>query len=759
MRGMRSSRTGPSLLALVVLAAAPLLVACGADDPRDDAPVLEVAWTSVAEGWDAYRTPSVADEDIWVYRSHESRALVGVSLDDGAVAWTSPLGEVCAFSAIDDAGSLAVQSGPRCSTLTVLDVTSGETRWTDTVRFPDDTYPSKRGLSLGISAETVTVATRCGIERWALADGAFRSRLQARGENEYCRPSATSGDLAIVADRTGLIGYDSETGALRWRRPGATAAVHRIHAVDPLLADVAIDGVRAVRRIDPATGELGPVVGRPLPVHGPGVAIADPVGDAVIGAYHDPAGGFDESYAAVVRAWDGASGEQRWARPSTGDDYLGADADGFYLGRPITDRDDGDGYAYWVMRWGPDDAEPQTVGWIDEQVLDMKRVGDLLLVGGSYGQPTTAYRLPGTSEDLPIPDGRDEHTDPTWSRDDLRTDPLVDPCAAVTPQTLRDLGFVEAAALPAPLDCRWSEGDRVLVVGVSVERPDDDRTAVEVAEQRATDLRNGVRYDEVEDSPLAEEVWQASTASVGASSYEEVPGATSTGARVLVREANVVVGASFEQAPGDPAAPARRLPIAGARVQEGLRAAVRDVLSTWDRSDAGAGPGSGQDGTITAVPDPCRTLARGVRPLVPRARPVDLTAAGEERLLGCRWQPRQYGDLVQVTAYAVGPNPLTGATATAEASSIVAADGGVPLAEPVRGPWDEAWQSGERRSPFRDAGRLVVRVDNLVLVVQVALSDLDEGRRGAGARATSVRLARTYLAEVRTAAGQVPATP
>lgn len=760
------SRLLPALAA--ALLAAPLAVACSADDPRDDARVLQVAWTSEAEGWDAYDAPSVADDDIWIYRSHEGAALVGVSLDDGEVDWTSPIGEVCAFSAIDDEGRLAVQSGPGCATLTVLDVASGEPRWTGEVRFPIGTYPTDRGRSIGIGDETVTVSTRCGIERWSLDDGTFRGRLLARGDGEYCRPSATVGQLAIVADREGLVGYDADSGERLWVQPGANAAVNRIHAVDPLLADVSLGDVRALRRIDPATGEPGPVLGRPLPVYGPGVDIADPVGDVVIGAYRDPAGGFDPSYASVVRGWDATTGQQRWQRSSVGDDYLGGDDGAFYLGRSITEREDGDGYAYWVMRWAEGDSEPKTVGWINDQVLEMKRVGDLLLVGGSYGKPTTAYRLPDEAEDLPIPEGRDRYGDRKWSEGDLRADPLVDPCAGVTPETLRTLGFVEAADRPAPLDCRWVEGDRTLAVEVDVQSAGEDGTGVELARKRAVDLRSVGRYEEVDAPALGDEVWQSSTASVGATDYTELPGETVTGAQVLVRATNVVVSAAFGQGDGRPAARARRLPIAGARVQEGLRAAVQDTLSAWDRPDADAGPTAGQEGTITALPDPCRTLAggaplrpAGVRPLLPRAKPVDLTAAGEDRLLGCRWQPRQYGDLVQVTAYAVGPNALTGATATEEATAILAADGEVSLAERVGGPWDEAWQTDELRGTYRESTRLVVRVDNLVLVVQVSLSGEDRGL-GQGeevVRGAARNLARTYLGAVRTTTGEVPATP
>jgi hypothetical protein len=753
MESMRSPRLRPQVLVLVGLVAAPALAACSGGDPRDDAPVLEVAWTSDAEGWDAYRTPSAADDDIWVYRSHESSALVGVSLEDGDIEWTAPIGEVCAFSSIDDAGMLAVQSGSTCAELSVLDVSSGQERWSGAVRHPADTHPTDRGLSLAVSAETVTVATRCGIERWSLADGTFRGRLQAGAEADHCRPSATTGDLAIVADRTGLVGYDADSGERLWRQPGADAAVHRIHATDPLLADVTLGDLRAVRTVDPATGELGPIVGRPLSTYGPGVAIADPLGDAVVGAYADPAGGFDPSYDSVVRGWDAATGQQRWQRGSVGDDYLGGDADGFHLGRSITEEEGGDGYAYWVMRWAPGDTEPRTVGWIDDQVLETTLIGDLLLVGGSYGRRTTAYRLPEGSQDLPIPEGRHGFGEREWSEGDLRTDPLVDPCAGVTSATLRTLGFTEAAARPAPLDCRWVEGDRVLAVEVAVHSGDDEgRTAVEIAEERVATTLSTLEHDEVEALSLGDETWQWSTPSIGAGDYDEVPGATSTGARVLARTANVVVTASFGQGAAPGALPQGRLPIDGARVQEGLRAAVADALSAWEEVDLPEPP-AGQDGSITTVPDPCAALARTVRPLLPRARALDLTSPGQDRLRGCRWQPRQYGDLVQVTAYAAGPNALTGVTAVQEATGVLAADDRVSPAEPVVGPWDEAWHDG--RSD--DSGRLVVRVDNLVLVVQVSLEDDAPG--APGARRTTVELARGYLSAVRTSSGQVPATP
>ncbi|UMG94796.1 PQQ-like beta-propeller repeat protein [Nocardioides sp. TF02-7] len=195
-----------------------------------------------------------------------------------------------------------------------------------------------------------------------------------RGNPGYCRPSAAAGGLAVVADRSGLLGFDADTGARLWRRPGRGAAVHRVYATDPLVADVALGGVRAVRPVDPATGRLGPVLARPLPAIGASPAIADPVGDTVVGAFEDPAGGFAATYGSVLRGWDLGTGEQRWARVSTGDDYLGADARGAYLGRTVAGSEDGDGLGYWVMRLAAGDPEPRTPG-LDRRTRAGRRPG------------------------------------------------------------------------------------------------------------------------------------------------------------------------------------------------------------------------------------------------------------------------------------------------------------------------------------------------------------------------------------------------
>ncbi|UMG94597.1 hypothetical protein [Nocardioides sp. TF02-7] len=333
--------------------------------------------------------------------------------------------------------------------------------------------------------------------------------------------------------------------------------------------------------------------------------------------------------------------------------------------------------------------------------------------------------------------------EPAWAEGDLRPDPLVDPCARITATTLRTLGFERAAGLPPPLGCTWVEGARVLTVRVDVHRPGDGTTAVRSAEQAVADGLAAATYEELR-PPIGDAAWQWSTATVGTTEHEDLPGTTSTAARLLVRRANVVVHAAL--ADSDPLrAGDGRLPIAGTDVQSGLRAAVEETLAAWDgpTPTGRAGPPEGTDGPVTALPSPCRVLAADVRALLPAAEPLDRTAPGENRLRGCRWQPRPYGELVEVTAYAVGPNGISGADAESEAEAVMAAGRRPGADRGLGGPWDEAALSGADDGYHRDAWRLAVRSDNLVLVVQVSFA----GRAGGRALPTAVGLARSYLAD------------
>ncbi|UMG94595.1 hypothetical protein [Nocardioides sp. TF02-7] len=59
--------------AVVAGAVAATLSSCSSDDPRDDARVLEVAWTSDVEGWSSDRTPWAANEELWIHPGLEPR--------------------------------------------------------------------------------------------------------------------------------------------------------------------------------------------------------------------------------------------------------------------------------------------------------------------------------------------------------------------------------------------------------------------------------------------------------------------------------------------------------------------------------------------------------------------------------------------------------------------------------------------------------------------------------------------------------------
>lgn len=760
MHPLRTVRRATALCLGSVLASY-VLSGCSDDDPRDDAPRLEVAWTAEVRGWDSYGDrPLVADDELLLYSDVDNLGVTAVRLDDGSVAWRAPVGEVCALSEVNEAGMVAVQYGnpAGCDGLAVIDTATGEEAWSKRVRFPEE-HATVEGVSIGVSAETVTVRSRCGIERWSVDAGRFLGRLRAQGRKsdalgELCADQATTGTLALVAGRNGLSGYDPDTGKRLWTRQGRGASVAGLYGTDPVVADVALGGVRAVRTIDPATGELGPVIGRPLPEIGQGPDVMELAGDAVVGAHDYPAGGFDGTYATALRGWSLETGAEQWAGAARGDEYLGSDETGTYVGRTVDSDDDG-GYGYWLMRRDPDSDAFRTLGWIDDQVLETIRVGDLLLVGGrgklpdgDYGEMTTAYRLPGDTTDVPVPSGKEKYVAPSWAEGDVRPDPVVDPCTGVSSATLRTLGFDRAARLPAPVGCRWEEADYALSVQVRTYTPGDGTTAADAAGAAIEDVflpahsgKELVEVDGVADEAWA---WSARSVAVPAHGHGEqhlfTPSITSTDVVMLVRSGNVVAEVTYvggvQQTPG--------LPLQSARVEEGVRVATLEALETATGSAPEWSADPGPDAAVTTLPDLCRAAEPEVAGTLPGVAPEDLSARGEDRLRGCLWQQGEYDDYVQVVAHAVGPDALTGASATEAAKASYERSVGDGTAAPVRVKGaDEAGAYGEFDG-YDDTRRLTVRRGNVVLVVQVNLEDRD--RQGADVLAT--RTAERVLAQL-----------
>lgn len=722
-------RPRPSrLLAFIPLAALPfgLLAACSSqDDPREGVAELEVAWTSDVTGWDVGPL-RVVGNGLWIYPDSGTGPLVAVSLEDGSTAWHGDTDDVCALSGINRAGLLAVQSGEACNEISVVDSATGEERWSSTVMDPAND-PRSAGQGVQVTERSVAVASACSVERWSLADGKRLARLQGRGDDWECGTSVVVGDLAVVADRTGLVGYAVDAGDVRWRRPGAGASVDQLLSADPLLLDVSLDGIGGRRSVDPATGELGPLLGRPDYGRYGDKGLAVRVGDTVIGSYSLPTGRFQSSYDSALRAWDGATGEERWSRDVSSDDYLGSGPDGVLTGHAFSGPDEPGGVGYWVMRWSGDEA--RTVGWIDGHPFESVRVGDLLVTGELGSRSTVAYRLPETDSDAAVPEAGNGPSRPDWADGDLPEDPLAHPCGRVTPQTVRLLGLDAVADLPAPLDCVWKSGGRSLAVAVEVLKPDDNRTAVEAAEARVEELRAATDHVEVDDERLGDEVWLAGADAFGPATSFPRPGTASTDSELLVRRANVVIRAGVVDTTAG-------LPLPGAQVRAGLRSAVEETLTAWDLPDAGAP--AGVDGPVTAVPEPCRVLAGDVRRVLTGATTEDLTEPGVVRLRGCHWWAEgEYTEShLQVTSYAVGPNAVTGADAVEEAKQLAERTGATALGEPLAGPWDEGWVGGSSSDSY-----VVVRTDNLVVVAQAYLIGDD-----ADARRTTLRLARDYLA-------------
>lgn len=718
----------PALL-LVLLASA--LAACSDDDPRNEAPVLEPAWSAdLDDVWSSQGGLWVATDELWIVRNPAFDRLTAVRLDDGSVAWTAPVPNICGLSDVNEAGLLAVQSGEHCEQLGVVDTRSGEQTWSARLRSVRDTYPSAEATSVGLTEQTATVVGQCGVERWSAADGRFVGELAAAdaagADNPpwACRGQATTGALALVAGPTGLRGYDADTGAERWSLAGSGAAVHRVYATEPLLVDLEIDGVRALRTLDPATGEPGPVLGRTLPGIGRGPDVADPAGDSVVGIYQRLAGPLPATYASAVRAWDDATGEERWLRIADGDDYLGSDAGGTLLGRSVS-RDGGGGYGYWLLRAEPGDDDFRTVGWIKDLVLDTVRVGDLLITSGDFSGMTTAVRLPGKTVDVPAPRSKDRAQRPKLADGDLAPGPQVDPCAAVAPSTLESLGFRRSVELPPPLDCRWTEGARQLSVRVSVARPRDGQSAVEVAQTELARLREAREYADVD---LGDEAGVLTERALGTASSDYVPGWTLGQTALVLRWRNVVVEAAYAEPLQGIGSDQTRLPLASFRSEQGVRTAALEALAATGAEDVtGAGDAAvAADGPVTRLPDVCRVLRRPVGAQLPGAKEHDLTAPGEKRLRGCRWSAPGSRTFVQVVASASGPGVLTEESAVATAQASYAASTGGALAEPVRGPgWDEAALL-DTPGGFRASQRLTVRAGNVVLVVQVYLGDREQ---------------------------------
>jgi hypothetical protein len=714
------------------------LSGCGINrSPYADVPQLEVAWIA-SLGQMSRFTEHTATEDLWIAFEAESSQLLALKLADGSVAWTLPSQEPCGFSKVNADGLLAVRSGtrPNCDQVGLIDTTTGEEVWSADAGI-DQFNPVEAG-EIGLSGRTVSATGVCGVDRWEARSG--KKLTSIKGSQKFqdlpgnCRGALTSSDLAIVVGPKTLVGYDVDTGEKRWSREGKDPDIGSLHSTAPLLAEVQIDGVAGLRTIEPASGELGPIIGRPRGrTMSPGPVSV--VGDRVVGSYQRGSRqGPDGTYEAAVRAWDPSSGKELASWPGRDhEDYLGAGNDGIDLGREVPGGRSGSSTSYWVTRadWSGNPA--RTVGWVDDDLTSPFVVGDLLIDTGygdltddTHGPRAVAYRLPEKTTAAPIP--RPKYAEKVkWAKGDVRPDPAIDPCAEVSDETLRGAGFASLIDREVPLDCEWSTGSTTLTTHVDVVSPDSRGDAIQNA-QAATATARGWMESPVAIDGLGDEAWAAVSTYVASGPDETYqigdPTMSSTEIRVAVRQKNVVAYVTLKDWP-DPRG--FRLPAAAAAREASVVAVLRDVVEA-----AGLElrvPAEASDGPVTQLPDVCDAVAADVRKALPEAKATDLTAPTDVRLRGCLWATRRAGYIdahVQIVAYAVGASPLTGATGAVAAEEVFADSRG-KLANPLRDKkWDESVMAEDYVGGYSDASHVMVRKDNLILVVGINLRDRDK---------------------------------
>lgn len=734
-------RFGALALALATMGA--VLSGCDSgksDDSRARIQTLKVAWTSdvtsvnVGEPDSDTELASTVTGDLWVHIDQRTQTVAALDLTDGSAAWSLPIPAVCSISEANSKGLVAVSSGdPGCGTVTLVDTRAGRVRWSKRIDSPSRYHPLTTQGLVGLTARTVTVAANCSVERWTISGRSLAQLGKSVRAPGGCDGSRTTGQVALVPGRSGLVGYDADTGERRWVVRGTDGIIDRLYANDPIVVDLDVRGVRAVRSIDPATGRVGPILGRPMAeIDADAFPVGTVSGDSFVGAYDPLITGMQDTYDSSLRGWDLATGKQEFAFPGTpgGEDYLGSDETGTYVGRTV-DTDSSGGYAYWLMRRDAGSRKLRTLGWIDHQVLTSVRVGNLLLVPGAdvTGTGTTAYRIPEKTSDVPIPAEKRTYVPTDWAADDIRPDPADDWCADLRPQTLRTLGFARSARLPAPLHCTWQEGDRRLEVSATAYAPTRDgsgeQTGVQAAQDAVMQWRQAGTAAKL--PGIGDEAWVQENGSVAlaGSGYGgpllSDPAPTSMTASVVVRLRNLVVTVKASDAGRSATEGPPTGTVSGSRMQRGVRVALDDVVSAAT-GDSLPAVTTGNDGAVRAVPEICRLRPAAIAMDGWRTR--DISVAGEHRLRGCVWSHERgwRRDYLQVVAYAVGPDALTGMDAETAARHLF--DGSVGSAA------DQIKMRGaDDASLIRDFGggrgewRVAVRKGNLIIVVQTGLED------------------------------------
>lgn len=756
-------RRSVPLMTAIVTVLAVLLTGCGGGsshhraDPtaaassaadgvsRADAPQLKPLWTATAKGANADVPPDVLTAD-GVLVVEENRVATAISRRTGAVLWTRPA--PCAEATRQGSGVVVMQTGRKCVDVQAVDLRTGKVRWTSTIQHPPKYLPG--GHLVGVGRRVATVKTDCGaMERFDLASG---RHLGAIGLNsvDCTLTTATDGRHIVVADRLpgpgepALMEYDADTGRRVWARRATDAYTQLVGLVssDPLVLDIEVDHHRLLRRYD-AQGRPRAILGRQLPADTlPHVTAYGVRGGVLVGQYDSTL----QQPLGPVYGWDLATGRTDWTFADDGYLAIGIDGGGFLASSYAATGPRAGGKATadtWIGERGPGSGDALApVGWIagEHRTSGSAVVGDLLLIG--HGGKVTAYRLSKASDgEMPTPLTKAEPAK-GWAAGDAHPKPGVDPCAAVSVSTLRELGFRDQLHLPTPIDCDWLDygpkdtNDEVsLRVEADVSTPDElgttsaDEAARSWIEEEAKSRRGN--WDSVlEDTPkpvavngVGDEAWAANAGSVDSGT-----------SFLLVRSHNVVVevtASATNTAAGWQSQPSQ--------VADGAWQAASDVFTSLG-IDVGAPP-TGADGAVTSVRPACDLLRTQAARLVKGAKPHDRSQPGQQRSSACSWSTRT-SDLT-VRTYAAAPTALPLQSADQVAAGVYrrSRSGG-----PQPGLGDAA--TVDTYGGYRDESgpevTVTARRDNLVVQVDYTAP---VGTSAKGARAAGVRLAREALAQ------------
>ena len=199
----------------------------------------------------------------WNATGERARRLRMVRLRDGAAVWSRDRGELAYWTTDTTAGAQAervVTVDPRggAEVLAIADgsvVTTGRLPWTEPTRGGDNSMITVTGRRLHLDQ---TVHGESSVTAY---DTDTLRRLW-RSEQPWSGGSYECGPLLCISDGFGISGQDWETGALRWRLPGALGAY-------PLPdGRMIVDEAGGARRtlLDGATGRRLADLGQATPV-------------------------------------------------------------------------------------------------------------------------------------------------------------------------------------------------------------------------------------------------------------------------------------------------------------------------------------------------------------------------------------------------------------------------------------------------------------------------------------------------------------